>query len=349
MDTVDFAAFRTSFFALADAAQHIVVSAHMSPDDDSIGSVLAMYTILVATYPAKDIRIVYTGSAVDRYKCFPNFEKVQFVPDIATETADTDLLIVLDVSQLVRVSPNPAALQHIAKTVVIDHHASAPDQFSLSLIHSGYSSNCELVYTAFDAGTMLTQPLAQYFLLGIIGDTGNFAHVSPEQSSVFAVAKKLIVAVGMSIDKFRSRYGGIPQRIIPLLQELVKNTTYKTITGWPDVQYSYIDREALVSGNYSDEDMSAASHIYMGQYLPRIQGYDWGFVATPRVDGSVRMSSRSLPGSVNVRDVNERMGIGGGHDRASGGAFKKETVDREPKQCIVEVLSWMEHNAPVLK
>jgi hypothetical protein len=154
--------------------------------------------------------------------------------------------------------------------------------------------------------------------------------------------------VGVSIDSFRARYGGIPQRIIPLLQELVKNATYTTVEGWPPLQYSFIDRAVVVAGKYSDEDMSAASHIYMGQYLCKVQGYGWGFVLTPRSDGGVRMSSRSMQGTVNVRDMHERLSIGGGHDRASGGNFKKTDIDREPKQCIVEVLDWMSHNSPFI-
>ena len=345
----DFAAFRTQLFAVADTSEHVVITAHMSPDDDSIGSVLSVYEILTAKYPAKDIQIIYTGPAVDRYDCFHNYDKITFVPDIATETANADLLIVCDVSQFARFAPNPEALRHIPNTVVIDHHASRPDEFTLALVVSTFSSNCELIYHAFDEGNPLTKSLAESLLLGILGDTGNFAYIAPSQSGVFLVAKKLLEAVGVSIDSFRSRYGGIPKRIIPLLQELVKNTTYQSVPGWPDAQYSFIDRATVAHGNYSDEDMSGASHIYMGQYLPRIHGYDWGLVLTPRADGGVRMSGRSLGGSVNVRDMFERMGVGGGHDRASGAAFKRETVDREPKQCIVEVLTWMSNNAPLLK
>jgi nanoRNase/pAp phosphatase (c-di-AMP/oligoRNAs hydrolase) len=152
----------------------------------------------------------------------------------------------------------------------------------------------------------------------------------------------------MSIDSFRARYGTIPKRILPLLQALVKNTTYQSVSGWPDVQYTYIDRSVVQEGDYSDDEISAASHIYMGQYITRIEGYEWGFIVTPRNDGSVRMSSRSLETSVNVRNLHERLGIGSGHDRASGGSFPREAVDREPKQCIVEVLSWMEHNTPLI-
>lgn len=345
----DFTDFREKFFALVASAQHIVITSHYSPDDDSIGSVLSVYTILEGKYPSKDIRIIYTGDKVDRYSVFAHFEKIEFVQDVATELSHADMLIVLDGGQYQRFSKtSPESLVAIGTTVVIDHHASQPDQFTLSLIMPTFSSNCELVYRALDAEPLLTKPLAEHFLLGIVGDTGNFAYVSPSQSNVFAVAKKLIDTVGTSIDSFRSRYGGIPKRVIPLLQELVKNTAYTSISGWPDVQYTFIDRQVLNEGGYSDEDMSAASHIYIGQYLPRVQGYGWGFVLTPRTDGGVRMSARSLATSVNVRDLHERLGIGSGHDRAAGGNFKKETEERDPKQCVVDILSWMGHNAPLI-
>jgi nanoRNase/pAp phosphatase (c-di-AMP/oligoRNAs hydrolase) len=218
----------------------------------------------------------------------------------------------------------------------------------LSLILPNFSSNCEIIFHAFDVEHTLTKDLAEYLLMGIVSDTGSFGHINPTQSEVFLVAKILLETIGTSIDTLRARYGAIPKRIIPLLQELVKNTTYQSVSTWPDVQYSYIDRATLKEGNYSDEDMSAASHIYMGQYLPRIEGYNWGFVVTPRIDGSARMSSRALIDSINVRKLHEALGIGSGHDRAAGGAFKKETIDVEPKQCIVEVLEWMEHNTPLV-
>ncbi|HTH93090.1 MAG TPA: DHH family phosphoesterase [Candidatus Paceibacterota bacterium] len=347
--TPDFSAFREQFYALVEGAQHIVITSHFSPDDDSIGSVLSVYTILTTKYPEKDIRIMYTGEKVDRYKTFKYFDKIEFVPDIATALTDVELLIMLDGSSYSRFSKTPELLQQNApKTVAIDHHGGQPDPFTLSLVLPNFSSNCEIIFRALDVEPLLTKELAEVLLAGIVSDTGSFNHINPAQADVFSVAKILLQHVGTSIDALRSRYNTIPQRVIPLLKELMKNTTYQSVPGWPDVQYTYIDRAVITEGGYTDEDMSSASHIYIGQYLPRVEGYTWGFVATPRSDGGVRMSSRSLPGGVNVRDLHERMGIGGGHDRASGADFKKETVDREPKQCIVEVLEWMGHNVPLI-
>jgi phosphoesterase RecJ-like protein len=345
--TPDFASLRSQFYALIEPAQRIVITAHTSPDDDSIGSVMSVYDILSTKYPQKNIRIVYLGAPVQRYHVFDHFKNIEFVPIESIESIEADVLVTLDVSRHDRSLP-VEAIKNIPITIVIDHHASAPDPFTLSIIFPQYSSNCELVYEVLGAESILTPVLAQSLLLGILGDTGNFSYVSPSQSGVFIVAKKLVDMVGVSIDSFRARYGGIPQRIIPLLQELVKNAAYTTIEGWPPFQYSFIDRTMVAAGKYSDEDLSAASHIYMGQYLCKVQGYGWGFVLTPRSDGGVRMSGRSVQGSVNVRDMHERLGIGGGHDRASGGNFKKENIDREPKQCIVEVLDWMGHNAPLI-
>lgn len=342
----DYSAFRTAFFAQCERANTIAITAHYSPDDDSIASVLSVYTILTTQYPSKSVRIVYTGKPVERYNIFHNFEHIEFVDDIANHLTGTELLIILDVSRLARISnvPEKITALGIPAMIAIDHHASPPDEFTLSLIEpTMLSSNAELVYRALGAESMLTKELAELFLLGILGDTGNFAYVNPGQTGVFAIAKGLIEMVGMPIDAFRARYGGIPKHIVPLLQVLVQNMAYSSVTGWPDAQYSFIDRATMEAGGYTDEDMSAASHIYMGQYLPRIQGQGWGLVATPREDGSARISGRSLRGSVNVRELFERMGIGGGHDRASGAAMP----DMDGKPAVLAILEWMKHNQPL--
>ena len=347
LDTLD--QFRKGFFDILDTTQNIVITAHYSPDDDSIGSVLSLYTILVAKYENKNIRIVYTGTPVDRYKIFKNFDKIEFVPDVADFLQDTETLICCDASQYQRFTMYPEKLKEIKNTLTFDHHASVPDEFTHALVVPEYSSNSELIYKALDGYYTLDKDLAELFLLGILGDTGNLAYIDPKQSQVFDVVKHLIEVGEIKIDAFRARYGGIPKNIISLLQEYAKNTTFVDIPEWPSVQYSFVSREFFEKNFFSDEDVSAASHIYLGQYLPRVQGQSWGFVFSPRTDGGVRMSLRSLPGSVNVRLLSEALGLGSGHNRASGANFK--SIDGTPIQvedCIEKVLDYMKNNKPVL-
>lgn len=337
--------FRDAFWKLVEAAPRVVITAHFSPDDDSIASVLSTYTILTTHFPDKSIRIIYTGEKVDRHNIFHNFEKIEWVDDIANFAQEIDLLIVLDVNNYSRISKlDTTALSSITHTIAIDHHASPPDTFTLSFVAPEYSSNAELIYTLLDAEKELTKDLAELFLLGILGDTGNLTHISSEQTNVFSIVKKLVEVGNIRIDSFLSRFRTIPKKIMPLLQEFVKNTAFDNVGEWGKVQYSFVSRPFITTHQFSDEDISAASHIYLSQYLPRIEGQPWGFVCSPRSDGGTRVSSRSNAGSVNVRVLHEQLGIGGGHDRAAGGNFPG--VD--PEICITTILEWMKNNKPMV-
>ncbi|MEI6022594.1 MAG: DHH family phosphoesterase [bacterium] len=341
--------FREEFWNYIEQGDTIVITAHISPDDDSIGSVLATYTILTAKYPQKNISIIYTAEKLEKYTIFHNFDKIVFVSDISEHLAGVDTLITLDVCGFARVSKNPEVLRSVPVRLCIDHHGSMPDDFTCGLIVPAYSSNSELVYTALEGEKYLDKNLAEIVMLGILGDTGNLTHIDAGQTQVFSIVKKLVEVGDIRIDSFLSRYRTIPKNIVPLLQEFVKNTTYANIENWPSLQYSFVNRDFMEKNNFSDEDMSAASHIYMGQYLPRIENQQWGFVFSPRNDGGVRMSSRSLSGSVNVRVFSEALGIGGGHDRASGANFKPENDEKiQVAPCIEKVLEFMKTTTPTI-
>jgi len=345
--TID--SFRTDFFAHIEKAEKIVITAHYSPDDDSIASVLSAYTVLTKKYPHKDIRIIYTGEPVLRYNIFTNFDAIQFVADVAEHLEDVDILFQLDAGSYNRVSKKPEFIGAVPVRVCIDHHASTPDDWTLALIDPNATSNAELVYNVFEHDQTLDTPLCELYLLGILGDTGMLTYVDRSESQVFSLVQHLVEVSGIRIDSFFSRYRTIPKRIIPLLQEYVKNTTFKTMEGWPSTQYSFVDRSFVDTEGFSDEDMSAASHIYLSQYLPRIEAQPWGFVLSPRSDKGMRMSSRSIAGSVNVRIFHELLGVGGGHDRAAGANFAPEyDTPLTVEDCLQKVFKFMETHTPVL-
>ena len=191
--------------------------------------------------------------------------------------------------------------------------------------------------------------MAEIYLLGILGDTGNFAYLKPHQSKTLLIAKRLIEIGKIEIQEFQSRYRTLSDRVFTLIQELIKNTRYHQINNWPNFQTSYLDRQFRKSGDYIDSEVSEASHIYMAHYLRVIKDHPWGFVVTPKDNGDCGMSLRSLPNGVSVRDIVEKMGIGGGHDRAAGSTFKKKDTDTvKVKDCMKQVMEWMKKNKPVV-
>ena len=44
----------------------------------------------------------------------------------------------------------------------------------------------------------------------------------------------------------------------------------------------------------------------------------------------------------------ERMKLGGGHDRAAGGTFKRADGDVSVKDSVEKVLSWIKNNKPAI-
>jgi len=342
--------FKQEFFKLTDAAEKIVITSHISPDDDSIASVLAMYRLLSDRYLDKSVRMIYTGESVKRYGYFQSFDRIEFVDDVADHFKDVDLLIGLDGSQYSRFTENSTRLEKSTdRTICIDHHSSPIDEFDLSLVDAQAPATAFIIYQLFYKDSNVDKSLAETLLLGILGDTGNFAYLKPHQIETLLTAKRLIEAGQVEIQEFQSKYRTISRRVFDLIREFIKNTKYYQVEGWPDFQASQVTRDVIQPEEYSDNEISEANHIYMAHYLRVIEGCRWGFVITPKSDGTCGISLRSLPGSVNVRGLVERMGIGGGHDRAAGGTFevKEDDKPREVKECLEEVLSWMKKNEPV--
>jgi len=335
--------FREKFTVLVEKSSDIVLTAHISPDDDSIGSLLALYGILSERFPEKNLRMLYGGRTSERHSIFTHFEKIQWVDDISEHLGSCDLLIMLDGGTYSRFSIHPEVLVAVPGRVIIDHHKSPPDEAGLVLQEPLYSSTAELLYNIFIAERdVVSKGLAECFLCGILGDTGNLAFVPDSRTEVFTVVQKLLACAGGTIASFRSRYGYVPKKVLPLLKELLNHLNEGSIEGWPFFQYSYIDRKTLAGGPYGNEDMSASSHIFIGQYLTNVEGSAWGFVVTPREDGTCRISSRSLPGSVNVRKLHEALGIGGGHDQASGGTMR----DADPHASLMHIFEFLKRNDP---
>ena len=365
--------FRTDFFKLVGEAKNICITTHVSADEDAIASILAAYRLLTDKYPMKDIQIIHSGEPNKRFQSFQNFDKIQFVPDLSDHLDKFDLLVLLDGSNYHRFTPKPEKIKEFqGKTICIDHHSSPADEFDLALISPHIPSTAEIIYLAFylpaealasglrsrsyfggvgkeGRDASVDKPLAEILLLGILGDTGNFTYLKPDQTNTFLTAKRLVEEGGIEIASLQSRYRTIGPKILTALGELIKNTTYHKLDNWPDFQTSFLDREFVSKNNLTDREIGEAAEIYTTFFIRSIVGYKWGFTIRPKSNGECNVSMRSLPGSVNVRELAERMGIGGGHDRAAGGTFRESGKILEAEECLEKVLVWMKENKLVIE
>ncbi len=342
--------FRADFFKLVGEAKSICITTHMSADEDAIASILAAYRLLSDKYPNKNVQVVYTGEANNRFRFFQSFEKIQFVPDLSDHLDKFDLLILLDGSNYYRFTPKPEKIKEFqGKTICIDHHSSPPDEFDLALISPQVPSTAEIIYLGFYKNVSIDKPLAEILLLGILGDTGNFSYLRPDQTETFLTAKRLVEEGNIEIASLQSRYRTLEPKILTALGKFIKNTRYHKVNNWPDFQTSFLDNDFTNENNLTDKEIGEAAEIYTAFFIRSIVGFSWGFTIRPKSNGECNVSMRSLPGSVNVRELVEQMGIGGGHDRAAGGTFRESGKILEAKECLEKVLVWMKENKPVIE
>jgi len=156
----------------ADAGATVVLSGHVQPDADALGSTLALAEGLrrrgaqvVATFPEP-------FTLPDSLGWLPGAE--QLVPPAAVP-ADVDVFVSLDAASVGRLGVLAPLLDSAARSVVVDHHASNPGFGEVCLVDPHAAATVVLVAALLEGlGVELDADLATCLYAGLTADTGSF-------------------------------------------------------------------------------------------------------------------------------------------------------------------------------
>ena len=148
----------------------IIVSRHIRPDGDAIGSTKGLVKLLRDTYPDKKIYLV--NEDYSDYLAFLGGEDV-----VSDDVYDNALQIVLDTGTEDRISNrNYKKAKEIIK---IDHHIDDKPYGDISWVEDFRSSACEMVadfYLTFKNKLKMSKEAATYIYLGMVTDSGRFRY-----------------------------------------------------------------------------------------------------------------------------------------------------------------------------
>ena len=162
----------------------VVIVSHVNPDGDAIGSSLAFYFFLKKF--GKDVKIIIPNDFPSFLSWMPGIENILIFdknPEKGVEYLNNaELICYLDFNHPSRTGLVHNDLCHCNKTprLLIDHHRDTDySQFAMYLSEFETSSTAELVaeliqYHGFDK--YLDENIATCLLVGIMTDTGSFAH-----------------------------------------------------------------------------------------------------------------------------------------------------------------------------
>ncbi|CEH35264.1 DHH family phosphoesterase [Romboutsia lituseburensis] len=303
-----------------------VVTSHVSPDGDNIGSTLGMYYSLKKL--GKNVYYVLDDSAPLNL----NFlvDGVKILKSSEFEQKDYSI-IALDCGDKSRICLSDD-IRDSAKTIIcIDHHASNDAYGDLNYIDANASSTCELVYNLLvefkniKGLDLIDENIATALYTGLVTDTGNFAYSSTHPSS-FEMAKELLLKGAKRDMIIQQVFQSNPYNYYKLLGEALN--TLDIIDG--KVASISITKEMLKNNTISFNDVDGIT-----SYTRDIQGVEVGILLKEKKENEVKVSLRSK-NYVDVSQIAQSFN-GGGHVRAAGCTIY-DSVENAKKKVLEAVL-----------
>ena len=288
------------------AANKILVTAHIQPDGDAIGSTLAAMLMLRSI--GKTAQIFIDDNVRKNLHVLPHFDEIRRPKD--GETFDADLLLVLDTS--------PDRIGNVRKLtdapiLNIDHHVTNTGDGVELYVETEAAATCEIVYKlAGELDAQITPDVATCLYTGLATDTG-FFQFSNTRAETLATAAALI------------KCGVSPN----FISEQMERKSLAEVFGLRDALNSlkmfYDDKVAGMILDHATAKKFDSTEGFIDE-IRVIDTVDVAFFITEKAPNVCRVSIRSK--GVDVSKVAAKLG-GGGHVRAAGCTLKTTLADAE--------------------
>lgn len=298
-------------------AQSILISAHIDPDGDSIGSSLGLFHLLQSS--GIHARLFQQHAIPKNLKFLPHEDAILSIddPNLTEKMEQVDAWCILDLNAPHRLGPDirPFFEDFQGKIFLFDHHIEPTIKADHSHVIIESSSTCEIIARmAIESGAVINAQAAECLYTGIMTDTGGFRH-SRTNADVMRLAATLIDA-GANPVKIYDQV--MNMQSLASMQLLGKALSNLTISHDGSVILMILRKEQLIG--YSSEDLEGFVN-----YTLSIEGAKIGGLITEWEDGTVKMSLRSKP-THEVRSIAEAFG-GGGHVQAAGARVRNGNLD----------------------
>lgn len=295
--------------ALIDAADRIVLTTHVQPDGDGIGSEVALAHYLRGL--GKTVTILNPHPTPTRFRFLePDPEIVPFEPRAAEAILfDADLVIVLDISVQDRLGKlRPFVAQCGGEILVIDHHVGPSDFNGRDCRDVTAAATGEIVFRLLkEWQAAMTPQIAAALYTAILYDTGGF-RFSNTTASTHEIAAELI-RTGIDAPAINRRvFESVSVGKTKLLARVYAN--FRVSPGGR-VASSVVSLETMDEVGAEPEDVEG-----IVESLREIDGVDVALLFKEVNEATTKVSFRSA-GDTDVRQFAERFG-GGGHRNASG-------------------------------
>ncbi|MGE5581550.1 MAG: DHH family phosphoesterase [Bacillota bacterium] len=282
-----------------------VVSCHVHPDGDAIGSTLAMGAIL--SKMGKRVEMICTEGVPTVYHFLDGSSliKKELKSDYPPE-----VLVCVDCAEKERIAVPPQIWGIPGlKIINIDHHVTNLGFGAFNLIDAHAAATGEVIYQLIKEGSLpLNRSIATYLYVAIATDTGFFRYTNTTANTLelaALLAKKYQIELGKIAEQVHEQKSF---NSIRLLGEVL-NTLQVGLGG--KVAWAILDQQRL--NKFPVENEETESYV---NYARSIEGVEVGILFKELQPNEIKLSWRSTS-AVDVSKLAAHFG-GGGHARAAG-------------------------------
>lgn len=324
---------------ILENSDDIVITCHIAPDGDAIGSSLGLAQVLNSI--GKNAKVVTPDMFPSNLRFLPGAKDIVVYsryPEFAEELiAKADLLFSLDYNDIKRIDKvGDSVIKSPATKVMIDHHLFPGDFANVTISHPEMSSTSLLVFRVLcrlELFPSIDKDAATCLYTGMMTDTGNFSYNSNDPDLYIVISE--LLKKGINKDAIYSRVynsNTVDRLRLNGYAQCEKMKVYDNYRG----ALITLTREELNRYHYQKGDTESLVNVPLS--VPQIV---FSFFLREEA-GYIKISARSK-GDFPVNKICEEQFGGGGHKNAAGGEFYG-TMD----EAIAKFESMLDKYAPLL-
>jgi bifunctional oligoribonuclease and PAP phosphatase NrnA len=290
--------------------QRFLLTSHIRPDCDALGSELGMAAILDQL--GKDVKIVNGQESPAMFRFLDPDRRIHTIHQTITpaELQDREMVMILDTSAWVQLGPMAETIQGLpARRMVVDHHVSQDDLGAESFKDTTAEATGRLVVEAADALQVPLTPLAaQPLFAALATDTGWFRFGSAG-AGTYRVGARLVQAGASPAEIFRQLYEQDTLGRVRLRGVILQRTAVE-LDG--RLAHTYVLQEDFAQSGALPSDTEDVINMTLA-----IAGVEFAVILVEQAAGGFKISFRSRC-PIDCSRLAEKF-RGGGHKAAAGG------------------------------
>lgn len=297
--------------------QRFLLTSHIRPDCDALGSELGMAGILDAL--GKDVRIVNGHATPPNLAFIDPEQRIETIGEDVqiSDLDDREVLIVLDTSAWAQLGPMGDVLKQTnAQKIIIDHHVSQDDLGATAFKNTTAEATGRLICEAAEhLGVALTPAIATPLFAAIATDTGWFRFGSATETT-YTTAAALISAGASPAKIYGQLYEQDTLGRVKLRGRILARATCE-LDG--RLAHTFVLKEDFPETGALPSDTEDVVNMTLA-----IAGTEVAVIMVEQAEGGFKLSFRSRS-QVDCSQMAANFN-GGGH-KAAAGAFASGTLD----------------------